>query len=207
MARLRRGFRKGTAPGYGFQGLTTRLWLLAVFVVPLPPLMAQPSEYEVKTAFLYNFAKFVEWPPASVRTDAFTLCVLGSDPSASVLETVARGKTVQGMPFVARRIGSGKETAGCHILFISSSEQKRIRQLLNETSSSDVLTVSETPGFAARGGMVNFFLEDDKVRFEINPGCAARAGFQISAQLLKLARLVGAQRPGESTCVTLASSR
>ncbi len=158
---------------------------------------AQSSgEYEIKAAFLYNFAKFVEWPAeAFVDPQApFVLGVVGEDPFGSVLAQTVGGKTVNGRQLMVRRFKHGEDLRGCHILFVSSSEKKHLAQILESLKGSSVLTVGETDRFAQFGGAVNFILEANKVRFEINVDAAARARLKLSSKLLALARIVADQR-------------
>ncbi|MGH9796386.1 MAG: YfiR family protein [Candidatus Acidiferrales bacterium] len=150
-----------------------------------------PSEFEVKAAYLYNFGKFVEWPePALAQGDSFAICVLGRDPFGPILDTTLAGQTLKGKPAVARRIARVQDAAGCRILFISASQRAQLAHILAAVSGLPVLTVSDIEGFAARGGMVQFVLEDFRVRFELNVASAASAGLTFSAQLLRVAKSV-----------------
>lgn len=149
-----------------------------------------PSEYEVKAAFLYNFARFVEWPPQPQPPSSFTICVLGTDPFGPVLDELIKGKSIQGMQLVARRPQQVEDAGDCQILFISASEDARLGHILAVLHGRSVLTVGEAKRFAHRGGMINFRREGSKVRFEINPDAAGQAGLTISSQLLKLARII-----------------
>ena len=151
---------------------------------------AAPTEYQVKAAFLYNFGRFVEWPPQSPPPSTFTICVLGKDPFGSVLDDLIKDKSIQGMKLVARRLERVEDAGDCRILFISSSEDARLGHILAVLRGRSVLTVGEVERFAHRGGMINFRLEGAKVRFEINPDAAGQAGLTISSQLLKLARII-----------------
>ncbi|MGD0920157.1 MAG: YfiR family protein [Terriglobia bacterium] len=154
------------------------------------------GEYQVKAAFLYNFAKFVEWSPEAVpKADApFILGVVGEDPFGPVLEETLKGKTANGHPFAIRRFRREEDARGCQILFTSSSDQRYIRSLLAILKGSSVLTVGETEGFCRLGGIVNFTLEEDKVRFEINRDAAERARLKISSKLLSVAKVVRDQQ-------------
>ena len=155
-----------------------------------------PSEYQVKAAFLYNFVKFVEWPVDTFADPGapFVLGVLGEDPFGSVLEQTLKGKTVNGRALVIRGVKQGKDLRTCHILFVSSSEIRHLDQILESLKGSSVLTVGEMERFAQSGGAVNFVLEQNRVRFEINPEAAARARLRISSKLLALARIVADER-------------
>src|SRR5712691_8044801 len=167
-------------------------------VAPAGAQSEPPTEYQIKAAFLYNFAKFVEWP-----ADAFAdphapivLGIVGEDPFGSVLDKIVLGKTVNDRGLVIKRLKEGPDLRNCHILFVSSSERKHMPQILESLQGSSVLTVGETDRFAQSGGVINFILEENKVRFEINSETAARAGLKISSKLLALARIVANQPHG-----------
>jgi hypothetical protein len=162
-----------------------------------------PSEYLVKAGYLYNFALLVEWPTAASPEPGqpMVIGVLGNNEFADILETVVSGKRIDGHAFVVRRLKK-KEflECRCHILFIAAQERTRIGEIVGALGSASVLTVSETPGFTSRGGMINFILEDSRVRFEANADAARHAGLNISSRLLNLARgahAVAAARPPE----------
>jgi hypothetical protein len=161
-------------------------------------LFAQPvDEYELKAAFLYNFAKFVEWPGQSFRSDKdpLRICVLGQDPFGNSLRDTVSGKSIAGRSFAVTDIGDAAEAPGCQILFISSSERKRFKAILAGHRMAGVLTVGESEGFCALGGVVNFKLEGGRVSFEINVDAAAQANVRVSARVLSLARIVKAGAP------------
>lgn len=161
----------------------------------------EASEYQVKAAFLYNFAKFVEWPSDAARdsSDPITICIIGQDPFGTVLDEAVQGKTISGHKLVVRRSKPGQSWKGCQIAFISSSEGKDLPSVLERSKRSGVLTVGETEGFAQRGGMINFVIEQEKVHFEVNVEAAERAGLKISSKLLSLAKIVREQDPGKKT--------
>jgi len=150
-------------------------------------------EYQVKAAFLYNFAKFVGWPAGAAGP--FVVCIAGDDPFGASLEEVLRGKAVNGRAFVVRRLGKASATGGCHILFVSGSERKRLREVLGATPRG-VLTVGDCEEFAKSGGIVGFTLVEGKVRFEVNIDAAGASGLKISAQMLSLAKLVHTPKEG-----------
>jgi hypothetical protein len=150
-------------------------------------------EYQVKAAFLYNFAKFIEWP-SDVLTDPnspFILGIVGEDPFGADLEQTISGKVVNGRRLVIKRFKQGQPLDSCHILFISSSEQGRLTQILDSLKGSSVLTVGEAEHFTRSGGIINFTLKDNRVRFEINLAAADRARLKISSKLLVLGEVVG----------------
>ena len=162
--------------------------------VPTRAALTSRQEYRLKAAFLYNFAKFIDWPSDSFPDSAspIMLCVLGSDPFGSALAETLEGKTVRARPLVIRRFQQVEDVQTCHILFVGRSEEKRLAQTLERLQGSAVVTVGEMEGFARVGGIINFFTEHDKIRFEINVGAAERAGLSISSKLLNLARIVRA---------------
>ena len=148
------------------------------------------DEYALKAAFLYNFAKFVEWPAQTFRTprEPFDICVLGQNPFGSALDDIVRGKTVGERSMEVRQIGAVQEARQCQILFVSSSERKRLSALFDALKGASVLTVGEMDGFAASGGVVNFKPDGERLRLEIDQEAAGRAGLRISSKLLSLAQ-------------------
>ena len=150
---------------------------------------SNPSEYAVKAAYLYNFGRFVEWPrnAPSGQTGDFAICVLGRDPFGTVLDTTISGERIDGKSVVARRIAKAGDAAGCRVLFISSSENKQLKEILSGLGKQSVLTVSDMPQFVDQGGIVQFVLAAERVRFEINLAAAQQAGLNLSSELLKVA--------------------
>lgn len=150
----------------------------------------QPSEYQVKAAFLYNFAQFVDWPATAFANDRSPLVIgiFGADPFGGELDQTVRGKTHNSHPLAVKQLRSLSEaTNSCHILFISPSEKKRLPEIFTSLGSASVLTVGETERFIESGGMINFILVGTKVRFQINDAAAKHAGLKISSKLLNLA--------------------
>jgi uncharacterized protein DUF4154 len=186
--------------------LTVRLFAALALgaVLPQPPAAtrpaalpaAPPTEYEVKAAFLYNFTRFVEWPPESLRdtSEPFVIAVLGRDPFGPVLDDTVAGKTVAGHRIEVRRASRVEDVADAQMVFISASERASAPAILKALDRPGVLTVGDTDGFAGYGGTINFVLHDRRVRFEINPASAEQAGLKMSSQLLKLATLVRAPK-------------
>lgn len=177
-----------------FRHATTLLWLIASLAGPgQPQARAQevvPSEYELKAAFLYNFARFVEWPAATFREPGapFVIGVFGDNPFGDGLEKSVQGKAINGHGLVVRQFKTVSEIKDCQILFINQSEKKRIAEILKALDRKPVLTVSEVDRFMQRGLMVNFFTEGNKVRFDINADMAKKAELRVSSKLLNLAR-------------------
>jgi YfiR/HmsC-like len=154
-----------------------------------PAMAQQPKaeEYQVKAVYLYNFGRFVEWPASAKKGDSFAICVLGRDPFGAALDTTLAGAAIDNQKLVARRIASAREATNCRILFISASESAHGKDILSGLEKAAVLTVSDMPGFASNGGMIQFVLQENKVRFEVNLTAAEKAGLSFSSQLLKVA--------------------
>jgi hypothetical protein len=171
--------------------LISRTLILAVLLCAVVRGQAL-DEYQVKAAFLYNFVKFVEWPPQTFKspTDRIAICVLGQDPFGGALDDAVRGKTFDGRTFVVSRLGEARQAGGCQILFVSASESKRVPAILAELGANSILTVGETESFAAEGGVIDFRLEAGRVRFRVNVDAAEKARLKISSKLLSLAQLV-----------------
>jgi hypothetical protein len=169
--------------------------LIASFASPAPLAWAQSSEttgYEVKTAFLFNFAKFIDWPSSSFVSpkSPFTICVLGHDPFGNILDDTLQGKMIGDRPLAVRRLKDEAEARSCQMVFVSSLESAHLAEILESLRGANILLVGETNGFAASGGTIEFTLEDNHVRFTINPDAADRAGLKFSAKLLALAKIV-----------------
>jgi hypothetical protein len=150
------------------------------------------QEYQVKAVFLFRFIQFIEWPKNTPQTNDATVCVgvLGDDPFGPALDEVVRNEVVQHRKLAVRRSSRPDDLKSCALVFVSRSEEGRAPGILSSLGAAPVVTVSEVPGFARQGGIINFFLEGKKVRFEINPQAAKRHGLKISSELLKLGRIV-----------------
>ena len=176
---------------------------------------AQYKEYEVKAAFMYNFLKFVDWPEEkTAKTGSqIVICIIGQDPFGGAAD-ILKDKKVEERNVVLKRIeglqqlkdaadanGQMDALKKCHLLFICKSEQKNTKEIIEFVTSSGVLTVSDTQGFLEAGGIVNFVIEDNKVRFDINLTASEKSGLKIRSQLLRLAKKVikdGAEVTGTS---------
>jgi len=177
----------------GLRNLAPRLAVaaLAVAAVHANAQESVTDEYHVKAAFLYNFAKFVEWPPGVPGApSSIAICVLGQNPFGGMLEDTVSGKNVEAKTFVVRRVSDGKAAALCQILFVSSSERMRLAALLGELRTAHVLTVGESDGFIEEGGIVNLKLDSGKIQIQININAADQAGLRISSKLLSLAQII-----------------
>jgi hypothetical protein len=150
----------------------------------------KPGEYEVKAAFIYNLAKFVEWPGKSLdNISTLTLYIIGDDPFGTDMDAI-KDKLIKGKRIVIKQIYSPDDLKNAGILFISSSEKEQLRDILKGISSLPILTVGDTKSFAQRGVMVNFYLENSKIRFEINLEAVNLAGLKISSNLLRMGTII-----------------
>jgi hypothetical protein len=175
--------------------------IVMLALLHIPVLQAQQpraSEFQVKAAYLFNFGRFVKWPAGTTdKANSFAVCVLGQDPFGSTLDSILAGEKLDGKPLVARRISTPQDAGDCRILFISSTEESHLKEILVALDESGVLTVSDMPAFSRRGGMIQFVLEEGKVRFEINLTKAETAKLTVSSELLKVATAVRRDaRPG-----------
>ena len=154
------------------------------------------DEYQVKAAFLYNFAKFVEWPPEAFKSpkDPILVCVFGHSPVGNALEEAIHGKSIAGRPLAYRQVSDAESASPCQILFVGSADSKHFRTLLESLKPMGILTVGEAPGFASDGGVINFKLDDGRVHFEINVDAAEQEQLHISAKLLSLAQIVKSEK-------------
>lgn len=150
-------------------------------------------------AFLFNFAKFIEWPQNAFVSpqSPFAICVFGKDPFGSFLDEVLANKTIGDRPISIHRPKDKMELRYCQIVFVSSSEAGRVADIAENLQGTHVLLVGESDGFAESGGMIEFTLEQGRVRFSINRDAAEHANLHFSSKLLALAKIVhGAARPG-----------
>jgi hypothetical protein len=162
---------------------------------PAPP-PPTPLEYEVKAAFLLNFAKLTEWPDAAFeRPDSpIRVCVAGSNPFGRALAQTFQNETAGGRPLEARVIATPAQASGCHMVFVPRRHSRAARDLIRAATPAAV-TVGESDDFLTQGGAINFFIERGRVRFDINQQSAEQRGVRFSSQLLRLARREG---PGGS---------
>ncbi len=155
-------------------------------------------EYPLKALFLYHFGHYVEWPAASFRgpDSPFVIGVLGGDPILETLTELAQTKRINGRAIVVRRFASPAAIEPCQILFLGRDISREVHQAaIDGLRDKPVMLVGETRGFAHRGGTVNFVVESNKIRFEINLEAARQHQLKISSKLLALSRIV--QQPAE----------
>jgi hypothetical protein len=152
------------------------------------------EEYDVKAAFLYNFTKFIEWPPSNPISGDFIIGIFGDDPFGRVIDDQTRGKTVNGHEIQIRRLKEPGDAKHCQIVFVTSTDKKKNQELLDATNSSPVLTVGETKDFLDQGGVIGFAMNDNHVGVIVNNTAAVAKGFKVSAKLLSLAKIYGKGR-------------
>lgn len=186
---------------------------LVLLVAAIAPIAGADSassrEYQVKAAFLYNFIQFVDWPEEKLSDsdESIIICIIGKDPFKDAFEPI-KNKKVKDRSVVIKRIKSFEELKNsaegnrggsdrtteeltkCHLLFICSSEKKNLKEIIDTVNTHGVLTVGEMDGFLEAGGIINWFVEDKKVRFEINVSAAERARLEIRSKLLRLAKRI-----------------
>lgn len=167
--------------------------VIVAAVISYPASATEPNsrEYLLKAAFIFNIAKFVEWPPGSFDNEKAPLVfyVLGKDPFGYTISTI-EGKIVQGRILVVKRTEKLDDLRACQMVFVSSSEMNRLPQVFQLLKDARVLTIGDMPNFAQNGGMINLVTAENKISMEINVAEAEKAKLQISSKLLKLARIV-----------------
>lgn len=158
------------------------------------------TEYQVKAAYLFNFLKFVEWPddPAADPHGKWVIGFIGDTPIGDELAQVIAGKNVLGRDLQVKKFRAADNLRACNILFISESENKRLPPILAELRGSSVLTVADMDNFIGSGGMIQFVVEDARVRVAIDVGATSRARLKVSSKLLSLARTVTGSDRGAS---------
>ena len=181
-----------------FRGLVC-LAATTLFAQPPLPHEGKPTEYEVKAAYLFNFAKFTRYPSSTEfpHHSNFDFCVLGRNDFNGRLEALTANEQLNGLPERATKVSSGVAARSCGIVFISESESARVQQILNELAGAPVLTVSDMPHFLEHGGMIGFQTTSSHVRFAVNLDAVTRANLSLSSELLKVAvRVKGMPKRG-----------
>ena len=153
---------------------------------------AAPTEYEVKAVFVYNFSRFVTWPPRTFTAadQPFVIGIVGNDPFGPHLDEAVRGERVDSHPVVVRHFSDITQVGGCQILFIDSSEGADLPRILTTLDHHSILTVSDVADASSRGVMIQLSTRDRHVRLSINPDSARAVGLTISSNLLQLAQIV-----------------
>jgi hypothetical protein len=179
-----------------FPGAARRIVTIGILLATALALSAPAAQAvgvnETKSEMLWNIAKFVQWPDASLASSKgqIVFTILGEDDLAASLANLLSTKTINGKPVYVRFARRAQDARGSQILYVASSETAHLTEVLVQVANAPVLTVADTPAFTAHGGMVGFAEEGGRVRFEINLGHAERNGLHISAKLLALARVV-----------------
>jgi len=171
------------------RGLGCGLGLVALVAISAKVQVGSADEYSVKAAYLYNFAKFVEWPAETVDPGKpLVIAVLGKNDFGAVLKQTVQGETVNGRAILVLSVSRIEDLRYCHILYLGSLNKNRLAEILRATEGAGILTVSETDEFIQLGGVIAFVSEGNKIRFEINLGAARRNRLTISAKLLRVAK-------------------
>jgi hypothetical protein len=157
--------------------------------------VTQPA---LKAAFLFNFAKFVEWPADLAQSGPLSVCVLDDPAVEESLAQLVNGAPPTGRPVTLVKAAHNRPLRGCHVLYIGDSDSARTTAMLDELKNAAILTVGNGDQFARGGGMIGLFIEDGRMRFAINPDAAQRAGLRLSSRLLSLAKIVKEGRHGQS---------
>jgi hypothetical protein len=149
------------------------------------------EEYQLKSVFLFNFAKFVKWPSTIFQDSRtpFYICIIGEDPFKQVLDIAIENESIENHPVLIERLDNIKNAESCQIVFIAESEKENLSNIILHLENYPVLTVSDIEFFMEKGGMIQFFKLDKKVRLLINPDKTKAVGLQISANLLRIAKI------------------
>ena len=170
------------------------LALLVLVALASPaPAATKTSEYDLKAAFLFHFAQFVEWPAEALpnKSTPLTIGILGGDPFGKTLDAMVANEAVRGHKLVVRRFRDVGETDSCQILFISPSEESHLGPILSHLKGRSILTVGEGKSFAQRSGIIGFFLLDRRLRLAVNLATANASRLTISSKLLRQSEIVG----------------
>jgi hypothetical protein len=154
------------------------------------PAAAEPSEAEVKAEFIERFTRFVDWDADAMPADSFTVCTIGESPIAPYLAKLVKRRKLHNRRAMVSKVAASDDLTACQMVLIGANDHKTMRTVLKHTDGRPILTVADAPGAAAAGVIINFYVEDDHVRFEINARAAKDGGLRVRAKLLKLARVV-----------------
>lgn len=168
---------------------------LVMLIAQSVPAQHPQYEFQIKATFLFNFAKYVEWPnQAFLGPDTpFTICLAG-DPFQGAVEQTVAGERLEGRPFTVKHIELGDSARECHMLYIATSEARRSAEIIDAVRNLPILTVGEPEDFINTGGMIRFTESGHRIKFQINPDAAERASLKVSSRLLRLADIVRPRR-------------
>jgi hypothetical protein len=172
------------------------LFIAVTDIIPIWAQINQSVEYQVKAAFLYNFVKFVDWPPDAFQSEKspITLCVFRYDPFGSALDEVIAGQTLNNRRLLVQQINKLPDLKACQLVFVSDREDKHLPEILASLEGASALVVGEGEDFAEHRGGIQFFLENKRLRFAVNVDAIQRARLKVSSKLLALARIVHDER-------------
>jgi hypothetical protein len=165
--------------------------MTALALVSAPVAAQTAAISKVKAAFLYNFAKFAEWPADTLPPgQRLQLCVVGDDAVADALEQTIKGRAIEGHELSVRVIGGDETLRSCHMVYVDGRDARRSSQLLEALKGAPILSVGDGDKFAERGGVAQLVLEEDRMRFAVNVTAVERARLRLSSKLLSLASIV-----------------
>ena len=165
--------------------------VLIIAILGMKSGMCQYSEYEIKAAYIFKFAKFIEWPESSVNDDTITLGIYENDPFGIVLEKTMVGRKVSGKSWKIVRTNNIQSLNNCQIVFFSDIEKYDLLKLINHLKNKPILTIGdEIIDFCELGGTINFTPQFSENQFEINNEVAKINKVIISPKLLMLAKIV-----------------
>lgn len=162
-------------------------WLMA----PFQPASASQSEYALKSVFLYNFCRFIDWPDSAFASpnEPFIIGIIGDDPFGSLLNEAIEGEKYHNRPIRIDHFRTPGEIKRCHLLFVSHAGAGRVDSILAAVAGKNMLTVSETEDFLNRGGMITLTAEQNRIRLRINLAAIESANLAVSSKLLRVAEI------------------
>jgi len=180
--------------------LLAAIWCTLAMMALAPEVRgaAEPTEYQVKAVFVFNFARFVEWPAQAFTApdEPFVIGIVGTDPFGARLDEAVRGERVGQHPLQVRRFRNADKIGACQILYIDRSEGAQLSQILTAVNQRNTLTVTDLDGAAQHGVMIQFVTESNRIRLRINVEAARAAGLEISSKLLRPAEIVATDDGG-----------
>jgi hypothetical protein len=176
-----------------FKGRLSWASLLALALGPVRIVSANVPEYALKGEFIERFTRFIEWPENAFPSPEapFVFCVVGEDPFGGYLDGLARDRRIKNRTVSISRRTASSDLGDCHLTFIAASEKGKVSGIVARTRGKPILTIGDTTSAGDAGVIINFYLTEDQVRFEINAEEAKRSGLKFSSQLMKLARITG----------------
>ncbi|ALG67535.1 YfiR family protein [Beggiatoa leptomitoformis] len=169
--------------------------LITLLYQPVAYALSAAEEYEIKATFLYKLGSFLYYPPTTLsdnKNQSFYICILGRDPFQQNIDIVVENQTVHGHAIKVKRLQQVQEANSCHVLFISDSEQARLKTILQALQRLPILTVSDMANFVEQGGMLKFYNEDNKVRLALDSTIINAVAIKPSANLLRVATDISA---------------